>query len=154
MLFSIKQFLMWCLGGAVVVIPTSLLTVYYAGGQEINVFQSSSEKKLVDRVPFGNLDAARSCEIEAAEKFEGRLLHSSIDWHSTRFQESRNVFVVMLNGTVGTYGDSELVNIYCYVSPKTERVSYFKAYDSSSRPMLSNAINMDAMLKSFKKEEK
>ena len=108
----------------------------------------------MERVPFGDLDAAKSCEIEAAEKFEGRLLHSSIDWHSTRFQESRNVYVVMLNGTVGTFGNSDSVNIYCYVSPKTERVSYFKAYDSNSRPMLSNAINMDAMLKSFKKDEK
>ncbi len=149
MLLPLKQFLLWCLGGSAIVVPTSLMTAYYAGGQDYNFNLSDSPVKPVELVRFDSLDAARVCEIEAKEKFEGRLLHSSVNWHSTRFQESRNVYVVMLDGNVGEYTQQESVNIYCYVNPKSEQVSYFKAYDSDNKPMLSNAIHMDAMLKSF-----
>ncbi len=150
---TFKEVLFWCLGGSAVAVPTSLLTVYYAGGQEFDFGSATESSKLIDPVPFAGLDAAEVCRIEAHEKFDGQLLNTSVNWHSTRFQKSRNVFVVMLDGSVGTYTQQESVNIYCYVSPKTQAVSYFKAYDSSNRPMLSNAINMDAMLKSFSSDD-
>lgn len=147
-----KQILLWCLGSSAVVVPTSLVTLYYAGGQSYALGSSSASAKLIDQVPFDGLDASEACRVEAHEKFEGQLLHASVNWHSTRFQKSRNVFVVMLDGSVGSYSQQESVNIYCYVSPKTQAVSYFKAYDSNNQPMLSNAINMDAMLKSFSRD--
>lgn len=149
MLLPLKQFLFWCLGGSAVVVPASLMTAYYAGNQSHNFNSSSSASQTIEQVPFDSLDASKVCQTEAKEKFEGRLLHSSVNWHSTRFQESRNVFVVMLDANVGTYTQQESANVYCYVNPRTESVSYFKAYDSNNQPMLSNAINMEAMLKSF-----
>ncbi len=153
MLFPLKLFLLWCLGGAAVVILASLMTAYYVGDEIYSFSSSSPSSANIDRVPFDSLDASKVCELEAAEKFEGSLLHSSVNWHSTRYQESRDVFVVMLDATVGTYAQQESANIYCYVNPRTEDVSYFKAYDSSNQPMLSNAINMDAMLKSFSSDK-
>ena len=153
MLLPLKQFLFWCLGGSAVVVPTSLMTAYYAGNQSYSFNSSSSaSQQSLQQVPFDSLDASKVCAAEAEEKFEGRLLHSSVNWHSTRFQESRNVFVVMLDANVGTYAQQESANIYCYVNPRTEDVSYFKAYDANNQPMLSNAINMEAMLKSFSKD--
>lgn len=149
MFLSLKQFFLWCLSGSALVVSTSLMTAYYADGHNYSFSLSSSTAKPADLIRFDSLDAARVCEIEAKEKFEGRLLHSSVNWHSTRFQDSRNVYVVMLDGSVGKYTRQESVNIYCYVNPKSEQVSYFKAYDSNNQPMLSNAIHMDAMLKSF-----
>ncbi|MGH1371866.1 MAG: hypothetical protein ACRBBW_07525 [Cellvibrionaceae bacterium] len=153
MLLPLKQFLLWCLGGSAIVIPTSLMTAYYAGNQSFDVGSSSSNPTVIEQVPFDSLDASRVCEVEAKEKFEGRLLHSSVNWHSTRYQESRDVFVVMLDATVGSYTRQESANVYCYVNPRTEDVSYFKAYDSNNQPMLSNAINMEAMLKSFSQDD-
>ncbi len=149
MFLPLKQFLLWCLGGSAIVVPTILMTAYYAGNQSYSFDSSASNSKAIEQVPFDSLDASKVCEVEAKEKFEGRLLHSSVNWHSTRYQESRNVYVVMLDATVGSYAQQESANVYCYVNPRSKDVSYFKAYDSNNQPMLSNAINMEAMLKSF-----
>lgn len=151
MLITFKKILLWCLGAVAIVVPTSLLTMHYAGAGKLSLFQSPQPKSSsVSAEPaFDSLQAVQACEKKSAAKFDGELLGSSVDWRSTRFQPSRNVFIVILKGNVGTYDDFEEANIYCYVNPKSEKVTYFKAYDSENKPMLSNGISMDAMLESF-----
>ncbi len=147
MLSTLKQALLWILSINAVVIPTSLLTLYIAGFQP---FQHAADPTVQEpEILFGVSDAAAACEVKADKKFEGQLRYSNVDWHSTRFQSERNVYVVVLNGGVGPAANIDKATIYCYVNPVSEIVTYFKAYDDNSKPMLNRGVQMDSLLQSF-----
>lgn len=145
MLLALKQHLLWGLLGSSIVISSSLATVYLSGGNRLNFSDAANRAPVA---ALNSLDAVNYCQAEAEEKFEGQLLYSNADWHSTRFEPTRNEFMVLLNGAVGTHSHNEKVNIYCYVSPADREVSYFRAYDSNNQSMLTSGINLE-VLKSF-----
>lgn len=152
---SLKKISLWAVCVVTLVIPTVLATLYYSNPERqlLSGLLGDDAERDYKKVPFNSLDAALNCEEETLEKFSGDFLRSTVDWHSTRFQKSRNVFIVVLDAHIGSRRHFEPVKIYCYVNPRSYRVSYFKAYDSNNRPMLSNGIDIKEMLASFTRGE-
>jgi len=147
-----KKFGLWGACAITLVIPTVIATLYYSNpGLQLFFGKMDGDKaRDYQKIPFNSLDAALSCEKETLEKFSSDFLRSTVDWHSTRFQESRNVFIVVLDAHIGTRKNFEAAKVYCYVNPRSYRVSYFKAYDSNNKALLSNGIDLKEMLASFK----
>ena len=137
-----------------VVIPSCLVTLHYvkASGQSLLGF--AGEKRNFQEIPFDSLDASISCEDEAKNKFGDEFLRSTVDWHSTRFQETRNMYIVVLDADIWIRESFEQAKIYCYINPRSYMVSYFKAYDSEDNPMLSSGVSFEEMMDSFKQTSK
>jgi len=134
---------------ASIVITSSLLTIHFANSSDRLPFEHTGTARDFAKIPFDSLDATRGCEKETRAKFAGDYLRSTVDWHSTRFQESRAVYIVVLDADIGTREKFEEAKVYCYVNPDTYKVSYFKAYDDDQKPMLSTGISFKDMMKSF-----
>ncbi len=132
-----------------IVITSSLLTIHFANSSDNLSFELFGTPRDFSKIPFDSLDATRGCEQEARDKFTGEYLRSTVDWHSTRFQENRDTFIVVLNADIGTLENFEEAKVYCYVNPRTYMVSYFKAYDGNDKPMLSNGISFKEMMSAF-----
>jgi len=147
-----KRLGFWGTSAIALVIPTIIVTLYFSNA-ELQLFSGIMPGENVrdyQKVPFNSLDAVDNCEEETAEKFSKDFLRSTVDWHSTRFQESRKVFIVVLDAHIGSRKNFEAAKVYCYINPISYRVTYFKAYDSNNKAMLSNGIDIKAMLASFK----
>jgi len=147
-----KRLGFWGTSAIALVIPTVIATLYFSNA-ELQLFSGimpGDNVRDYRKVPFNSLDAVFNCEEETADKFSKDFLRSTVDWHSTRFQESRKVFIVVLDAHIGTRKHFEAAKVYCYINPKSYRVTYFKAYDSENKAMLSNGIDIKEMLASFK----
>lgn len=137
-MLDLKQHALWGLGAAATVVISSLLTYYIASDSRGNS-PPSSDTLFADRnfaeAPFDANDASRACEAESKHKLGNSLLRTNINWHSTRFDEKRQLWLVVLDGDVGDLEQFESAHIYCYINPRSYEVSYLKAYDSESRPL-------------------
>ncbi len=142
-----KQKVLLALGFLLLVACSSLLTIYFASAHFF-VPPPVTEAPTRD-IPFARQDAVNVCQRESAERFSGRLLRSSADWRSTRYESERGVFVVLLDGAVGNQQDHVMATIYCYVEPDTHEISYFKAYDENDDDMFSGGISMEGMMKAL-----
>ncbi len=153
MLLKLKQIIIWLLGVNAIVLPSAAMTLYFSDSRAAKFLQWSDDDqggRDFAQVPFDRLDAARACQLKTQHKFEGDYLRSNIDWHSTRWQEERSQFLVVLHADIGDLREHEPATIYCYISSRTQLVNYLKAYDANGKDMLSHGISMKAMLDSFK----
>lgn len=138
LLAKLKKLLLIASSLAAVVVPSSLLTIYFSDRPQL--IDTSGEAHVVrdfEQVPFDAYDATLACTQEAHGKFGRQLLRTSVDWHSTRLDQERNLFMVVLYADVGTLKAFEAATVYCYISRRDFQVSYFKAFDSNSRDMFS-----------------
>ncbi len=136
-----------------VVIPSCLITLHYVKASGKNPLEFEGHKRNFQEIPFDSLDASRECEKEARDKFGEEYLRSTVDWHSTRFQETRNMYIVVLEADIGIRESFEQAKVYCYINPKSYVVSYFKAYDSEDKPMLSSGVSFEEMMDSFQQSQ-
>ena len=135
----VKQFFWGLLGIASVVMLSSLLTVYLTDNDRstaLNATRDIFADRNFNEAPFNAQDAGLACTQESNQRFGATLVRSRVDWRSTRFDEGRELWLVVLNGDVGDLYQYDEATIYCYINPKTYVVSYFKAYDSESQPLL------------------
>lgn len=94
----------------------------------------SSKATLVDDVgnarTISNLFMASTlCKKQAALNFQGDVVQSIIDQHSTRYDRPRDLFVVLL--MVSVYQTGSAVSEYrahCHVIPNDTEVNYFKGF--------------------------
>ncbi len=148
-LLWLKQGLAWGAGISALVVPSSLLTIYHTDPSRLAFLSSEQQDDLLHDVPFGVLDAAAECELETQDRLSDVLVRSRVDWHSTRFQPDRNVFVVALQADIGSLHNFEQANVYCYINPRTQQVSYFNAYDEDGKSYMSRAISFESVMKAF-----
>lgn len=134
-----------------VIVLSCLVTLYFVSDSNANLLDlvTGKSKRDFQQVPFDSLDASESCRNESKGQFGQDFLRSTVDWHSTRFQENREVYIVVLDADIGTRENFEQARVYCYVNPKSYIVSYFKAYDSHNDAMLSGGFNLKDMMESF-----
>ncbi|NIB42937.1 hypothetical protein HBA55_25240 [Pseudomaricurvus alkylphenolicus] len=97
----------------------------------------SAQTSKADRAPLDSYQATSSCKQTARSKIGDTLLRTSTDWHSTRFEADRRFYLVALKADVGDLDVFEEAYIYCYIDPRDYAVTYFKAYDSKHKPLLS-----------------
>lgn len=147
----VKKLLLWGAGISTIVVPSSLLTLYHKDPSLFS-FGSSEQTAAGHNVPFDLLDATAECKQETEERLGDVLLRSRVDWHSSRFQKDRNIYVVSLQADIGDIHRFEEANVYCYINPRTEQVSYFNAYDSEGKSYVSRAISFDSVLKAFSRD--
>lgn len=151
MLLYLKKLLLWGVGISAIVVPSSLLTLYHNDPSLLS-FGSSNEATEQHRLPFGLLDATAECKQETEERLGDVMLRSRVDWHSTRFQKDRNIYMVTLQADIGDIHRFEQANVYCYISPRTQQVSYFNAYDSEGKSYVSRAISFNSVMKAFSRD--
>lgn len=128
-------------------VTASLITVMVAGQGSMLLGASSADR--TEPVVYDELDAIQSCRKHSQEKFENTIVRSYVDDHSTRFEEDRGVYLVVLNSHIGTARKYDEATVYCYVRPTTNRVTYFRAYDSEKRS-LQSGMGFDAFKNIFK----
>jgi hypothetical protein len=77
--------------------------------------------------PFEINDAVTVCDFEAKERYGTDLVRATYDAHSTRWDEKRKVYLIVMRGDVGDTTDYDEVMIYCYVDPRQQLVTYYKS---------------------------
>lgn len=120
-----------------VITGASLLTLAASGHGSLIWGDSDTSSNQRQVREFDQLDAAKACSVEAQDRFDGQLLRYHIDDHSSRYEESRGVYLVVLQGHVGTRRKFDEAMIYCYIRPSTNQVTYFRAYDGQKRSLQS-----------------
>jgi hypothetical protein len=73
--------------------------------------------------------AGTLCKKQAALSFQGDVVQSIIDHHSTRYDRPRDLFVVLL--MVSVYETGKTVDEYrahCHVVPNETEVNYFRGF--------------------------
>lgn len=122
---------------------TSVMTIYLSGHSKTVFDPLLSESETLQNVSahilYTELDAITDCHKKALEKFEGELLRSTVDDHSTRYDSGREKFIVVLHGAIGKPQKNEAARIYCYVEPNSQKVTYFSAYDANNKSLLSGS---------------
>ncbi len=82
---------------------------------------------------FNVNDAISACREEAASKFGSQLQDAVVNDHSTRFDQDRAIYLVVLDALIGSR-DKQIKNlIYCHVNPNHYTVDYFKAHGDKYR---------------------
>jgi len=104
------------------------------------------------QTPFDIYDASLACGDEAKQKLGPSLVRLRADWHSTRLETERQIYFVAMQGDVGTLEEYDEVYIYCYIDPQDYEVTYFKAYDSKQKPLLSK-FSFEDLIGSMGEEE-
>lgn len=135
-LFAGKLSAQWLFAGLSLCAITSLLTLLLnINGREL----LGSSNHLAENNPprYDELDAIEACRVHSKERFEDKLFRSTVDSHSTRFDESRGVYLIVLNGHIGNMREYDDAIIYCYIRPDSNRVTYFRSYDSDTKSLQS-----------------
>jgi hypothetical protein len=148
-LIWLKPGLAWGAGISALIVPTSLLTVYHTDPTRLSFLSTDPQADLRHDVPFDILDAVEECKLETQDRLSDVLVRSRVNWHSTRFQPDRNVFVVALQADIGSLRSFEQANVYCYINPRSQKVSYFNAYDAEGKSYMSRAISFESVMKAF-----
>lgn len=101
------------------------------------VFQSRDFSK----TPFGLMDAYDACLAESQAKFGDSLLRSQMLPLSTRFDESSQEYLVVINADVGVIDDWTQATIYCSIDPVAEQISYYKEVHDGQESILSKTMS-------------
>lgn len=140
---SMKDMLQLSLITLSLVTVTSVMTIYLSGHSKAVFDPPPSESQTVQNTytdtRYTELDAITDCHKKAVDKFEGELLRSTVDDHSTRYDPDREKFIIVLYGAIGTPQKNEAARIYCYVEPDSQKVTYFSAYDANNKSLLSGS---------------
>ena len=121
--------------GVVAVVLSCLITLYVASSTAAIERQVDSGRDYA-QIPFDTYDATNVCRDEAVNQLGSSLVRILPDWHSTRFEPSRQTYLVVLRADVGTLQNHEDAHVYCYIDPRDYAVRYFNAYDSKQKPLL------------------
>lgn len=92
--------------------------------------------------PFDLMDAHDVCELESKEKLGESLLRYTMNPLSTRYQEKKKNYFVVLNADIGRIDLWEEVMIFCDVDPKSHSVSHLKVVYDSDTSIFSRAKNI------------
>lgn len=152
MILSGKILLQWLAAGLSLSSIASLLTIV-ASGHGSFLLPASATEEIVDKpVPsYDVLDAIAACRDHSDNKFDNTLLRSYVDDHSTRFETDRGVYLVVLTAHIGDKRTYDEATVYCYVRPATNKVTYFRAYDSEKKS-LQSGMGFDAFKDIFKRK--
>lgn len=73
--------------------------------------------------------ASELCEAQAQLNYQGKLVHSAVDNFSSRYDEPRNLFVILMRVSV-LYDQkpAEEFRVHCHVIPEHTEVDYFKGF--------------------------
>lgn len=125
---------------ALAIVSGSVILTLYASGQ-FGLAKSGSPATEIERDyklnPFELTDAVQSCQKKTRVQFEARLLRTNPDWHSSRYDPTRKIFLVALHADVGSLQLYETAYIYCYVNPDDYRISYYRVEGLKSRSFFS-----------------
>lgn len=130
-LIASHQLLCLFLAGLLLVLISSLITNYaVAHHNKAKSMEALFFERDFQRSPFGLMDANDVCKIEAEQHLGTLLLRSHLDPLSTRYEDKRNRYLVVLNADVGSVRLWQEVRIFCDVNPTAREVAYYKeAYD-------------------------
>jgi len=77
----------------------------------------------------GLLTAEQLCRQQVSVRYGDRLLSTTLDGHSSRFDVPRDLFLVLMQVSVGDYTRSEDFKIHCHVQLGASQVAYLGAFD-------------------------
>jgi hypothetical protein len=72
--------------------------------------------------------AGQLCERQLRDNLGGRLVSSYIDHRSSRYDESRQLFLVLLYASTGDAYHPEQIRVHCRVKPNATRIDYFGVF--------------------------
>lgn len=92
--------------------------------------------------PFSLMDAHNVCELESKEKLGESLLRYTMNPLSTRYQEKKKNYFVVLNADIGTIDLWEEIMIFCVVDPNSQSVSNIKIVHDTDTSIFLKAKNI------------
>lgn len=122
----------------------SLLT-YYASSERELMYEGAAavfEGRDFSHTPFALMDAYDACLLESRSKFGNALLRSHMLPLSTRYDEAKQEYLVVLSADVGTVDEWNEAIIYCSIDPVRERISYYKEVHDGQQSILSKTMDM------------
>lgn len=150
-ILSAKLLFQWLAAGLSLTSIASLLTIVATGHGGFLLPVSDTEQPDKPISSYDVLDAIAACRDHSKEKFDNTLLRSYVDDHSTRFEEDRGVYLVVLTAHIGSKRKYDDATVYCYVRPATNKVTYFRSYDSDKKS-LQSGMGFDAFKDIFKRK--
>lgn len=151
MILSGKLFFQWLVASLSLSSIASLLTIVASG--QVNFFLPDKTTKVINNPAptYDILDAISACRDHSDDKFDNTLLRTYVDDHSTRFETDRGVYLVVLTAHIGNKIKYDEATVYCYIRPATNKVTYFRSYDSEKRS-LQSGMGFDALKDIFKRK--
>ena len=110
----------------IAIIGASVFTTLWFSG----VLRGSEGRGGYQHVSF--TDAALQCESQVRKMYEGRLLVLSLDDHSSRFDESYDLFRIFLKAQIKSARSESGVSdflINCYVNAEHGKIATLDAYE-------------------------
>ncbi len=81
-----------------------------------------------------NLSAATQlCQSQTSLNYGSQLRSSYVDFHSTRFDEIQDMFLVFLEIQIGHKAKKLEFGIHCRVIPREDTVHYYKAIEKTQQ---------------------
>lgn len=122
----------------------SALTWYASSDRSLNLQGAERvfEGRDFSQTPFGLMDAYDACLLESRAKFGSALLRSHMLPLSTRYDESRQEYLVVLSADVGEVNDWSEATIYCSIDPVAQEISYYKEVHDGEHSILSKTMSM------------
>ena len=77
----------------------------------------------------GLLTAEQLCREQLNVQYGDRLMSTTLDDHSSRFDIPRDLFLIFMRVSVGGYSKSEDLRIHCHVALGGSHVAYLGAFD-------------------------
>ena len=126
------------------VVVVICLIGYLGGDRKLSV--SGPDKVFMQRdfskTPFALMDAFDACVLQAESKLGASLLRSEMLPLSTRYNEKKNTYKVVLDADVGSIQEWTDAHIYCDIDPVKQRVSYYKEIYRGEPSLLSKTMSM------------
>lgn len=151
MILSGKLLFQWLAASLSLSSIASLLTIVATGHGSFLLPAKAAEVTDKPAPTYDVLDAIAACRDHSDDKFDNTLLRSYVDDHSTRFEEDRGVYLVVLSAHIGSKRKYDEATVYCYVRPATNKVTYFRSYDSEKKS-LQSGMGFDAFKDIFKRK--
>ena len=113
--------------GLILILLAFLFTSDFSLDFKPNQFTASlgSGKKAISITSLGA--AQHLCKNQASINYRSRLFQTHIDDHSSRFDDNRDLYLVMMLVSIGTAADHYQYRVHCRVQYKDNQVDYFKA---------------------------
>lgn len=131
---------------------TAFVFALFFSTQNASSFKPSAAGKLLftgrnfTLQPFTLMDANDLCELETREKLGESLLRYHMNPLSTRYEERKDRYFVVLNADIGTVTQWEEALIYCDVNPSAHKVAYYKEHYGTGDSFLSSTRGLFSKL--------
>lgn len=122
----------------------SLLTLYFSAdrGVEGRGGRAIFEQRDFSFTPFSLMDAYDACVLEAKSKLGNSILRTHMLPLSTRYQQDKGTYMVVLSADVGTVEEWSVMTIYCTVDPNAHEISYYKEIYDGQPSLLSRTMSL------------